>query len=339
MALLFFDGFGHVDDGYELLKWDDWFSTLYVTYDTGYGKDSGWGMRIGSLASGYLAKNLPAQKAIIIIGTRIKFDSLSSSSSFLYFLDSTSVQVSVRAHTDGSVNVYRSTTTIIASSATGLISTGTWYYIEFKITFDNTTGTVDVKLDGTSIISATSLDTCATSNEYITSIQIRSNGNYVYFDDLYICDTTGSIRNDFLGDVEIKTYYPNADGTYTGLTPSTGSDHYALVDEPQLVGETDYNYGSAIGDKDTYDMTTYSESGNVLGVQICAAVRNSSTGTMKVRTMCRSGTTPTDNEGADFAISQTMKGALTIYEQEPTDTVDWTAAKINAAEFGLKISS
>jgi hypothetical protein len=59
---------------------------------------------------------------------------------------------------------------------------------------------------------------------------------------------------------------------------------------------------------------------------------------MQVQTLCRSGGTPADNFGSNHAISQTMTGALTIYEQEPTDTVDWTAAKINATEVGLKIS-
>lgn len=337
MTLLFSDGFGHIDDPYDLVKWDSYYGASAITYGAGYGSDSGWGVRIENSSAFYMQKNMDANKTTLIVGGRFLFDSLNSSYEFISFLDDATFQCELRALTTGALAVYRGATQIGVSSA-ALISTSTWYFIEIKVVFNNTTGSVEVKLDGVTKINETSIDTCAGANEYANQVRVYSNGDRVYVDDFYICDTAGTKNNNFLGDITIKALYPVADGTYSDFTPSTGSDNYAMVDEAQLASDTDHNESSTLGHKDTYDVTTFSGTGSVLAVQICAAVKNTSTGTMKVRTLCRSGTTPADNEGNDLALSQTMKGAVTIHEQEPTDTVDWTAAKINAAEFGLKVS-
>ncbi len=337
MALIFCDGFDHVDDGYELLKWDAYASASSVDYASTHGVGDTWGCRLGTSGLAYILKNLPASYSTLIVGCRFKFLSLSSTNQVFTFGDNGTSQVEMLVFSDGSIHFYRGGSTDIASSATGIISIETWYYIEFKIVFNNTTGSIVCKVDGVEKINQTSIDTVASANESANQVYIYANGNYVYPDDFYVCDTSGSLNNDFLGDVSIKTLYPTSDGTYSQFTPSTGSDHYALVDDPQLVADTDHNESSTVGHKDSYGVTTYSESGDILAVQICAAVRNTDTGSMAVRTLCRSGTTPADNEGNSFQLSQTMKGAMTIYEQEPTDTVAWTAAKVNAAEFGLKV--
>lgn len=339
MSLLFYEGFGHVDDGYELLKWDAYASSFGVTYAAGYGALSDWGMRLEASISYYVEKIIGSDISTSIVGVRINPAILNDSNQIVTFMDSGTVQGEVRALADGSVGVYRGESTLIASSSGGKITASTWQYLQIKIKWHNSTGTVDVKVGSESIISDTGLDTSSTGNEYINKFRLCSNGGITYYDDFYLCDTAGSIRNDFLGDIRIVTLYPISDGTYTDFTPSTGSDHYALVDDPQLVSDTDHNESATIGHKDSYGMTTFSEAGTILGVQICGAVNNTSTGSMSVRTLCRSGGTPADNEGSNFSLSQTKKGALTIHEQEPTDTVDWTAAKINASEPGLKIQS
>lgn len=338
MALLFMDGFDHVDDGYELLKWSGYYSAAAITYGSGYGRTGGWGAYIGNSSSYWISKSLSSTKSTIIIGTAVKISSYSDAIQTFMFLEGGLNQVELRFKSDGSIHLYRGGTTDIASSSGGIISLNTWYYLEVKITFSNTVGTIDVKVGGVSKISETSLDTSQSGNEYIDSIRVYANGGFVYLDDLYICDTSGAQNNDFLGDVTIKTLYPTSDGTHTDFTPSTGSDHYALVDEAQLTGETDYNESGTISHKDSYGVTTFSESGDIKGVQVTAAVKNADTGSLIVRTFARSGAVPADNEGVPGgSISQTLQGVSHIFEKEPEDDVAWTAAKVNAAEFGLKI--
>jgi hypothetical protein len=338
MALLFCDGFGHIEDGYDDLKYTA-SSIIGITYASTYGSDGGYGIELYN--SSWLRRTFASTYTTLIVGVRFNLVSFSPTADMLAFYDSTSVQIALRVQSDGSITVHRGTTEI-STSATNLVSLSTWYYVEMKIVFSQTVGTVDVELDGTSIISDTAEDTCNTANAYANGVQITAgSAQRIYVDDLYVCDDSGTTNNAMLGDIKITTLYPTSDSaTNNDFTPSTGSDNYALVDDPQLSSfDTDYVESSTVGHKDTYGMTTYSETGTILGVQVCSAVKNTDTGTMAVRNLCRSGTTPTDNEGSSFSLSQTEQGNLTVWEEEPTDTTAWTTTNLNNAEFGLKVQS
>jgi len=332
MALLFCDSFNHIEDGYETVKWD---ADYFATYATGVGRQGDWGMYFNG-ATYHLSKTLPSSLSTIILGAAIKTPG-HASYELLQFLDNGTLQIEIRIDTAGTIHVYRYTT-LLGSSSVGVFPINAWHYFEAKITFSQTVGSVEIKVDGSQVINLTGIDTCYTSNEFVTTVRIEGNALPTYYDDFYLCDTSGTYNNDFLGDIKISLLYPTSD-VENDFTPSAGADHYALVDDPQLAADTDHNESSTIGHKDTYGVTSYSAGGTLIGLQICAACKNTDTGTMNVRTICKSGTILTENEGTSFALSQTMKGAMTVYEREPTDSVAWTAAKINAAEFGLKVQS
>lgn len=60
-----------------------------------------------------------------------------------------------------------------------------------------------------------------------------------------LADTTGTLM-------------PLADGNYTQWTPSTGTSHFALVDETPCNGTTDYNSTTVVGRRDSYAVSTTS---------------------------------------------------------------------------------
>lgn len=72
---------------------------------------------------------------------------------------------------------------------------------------------------------------------------------------------------------------PLSDGTYLQWTPSTGTIHYALVDESACNGTTDYNFTNTVGSRDSY------------GVSL-ASVPNGSTITAVEITPCASRNKP-----------------------------------------------
>lgn len=342
MSLKFIDGFGHYEDNLEMAKWETFSDTGSLTMASGYGSQGDYGVRMSTSTADYAQTRSGVLGTIstVIVGCRLRFTGFASGY-VMAFRDGTDTQFSIKIKSDGSIELYRGAdATLLASSSTGVVSSGVWFYFEIKVVFSQTVGTVDVKVDGASVISDTGLDTCQTANASIDSFRFRGGPVYMYMDDLYICDDSGSKNNDFLGDCRVHTLYPDADGNHSDFTPSTGSDHYAMVDDAQPTSvDTDYNESSTVGHKDTYSMDTYAEDGTIYGIQVCSAVRNPDTGTMTVRNLCRSGATPTDNEGASLTLSQSDQMAIDVWEQEPTDTVDWTAAKINAAEFGIKVQS
>lgn len=343
MALLFMDGFGHIDnnnDDYPILKWNTFGAdpSTYVKYDDTYGSDGGWGLMLNANANSYVGKYVE-DKSEIIIGFRLKHGTLSSISRFMRLMTVGSEQLDFQTLPNGSISVDRDGT-VIGLSSVGVINVNVWAYIEVRVVFSTTVGELEVLVNGTEVINETGLNTCAAGTEHIDEVRIHSSSvQNNYFDDLYICDTTGTENNDFLGDVSIKTLYPVADGTNSDFTPSTGVDNYATIDEPQLTADTDWNIGSTIGDKDTFDMTTLAGDNTVMAVQVTAAVENTTTGTIAVRPMAISGSTPAETEGDDYILSQTIKGAMHIFEKEPVDDVDWTVASVNSAEFGIKIQS
>lgn len=335
MALLGYNGFDHVDDGFELLRWDAYSSDSNIEYASTHGYGGGWGIRLFTTATTYLQKNLGTTKSTFILGAYYKIGTLSDSNEFLSFNDGATNQVEIRARVDGSIAVYRDTT-LIAQSALGLISANTWFNLGIKITFSQTVGQVTVKLGETVIINtAANLDTCNTANEYIDSFRLWSNGGDVFIDHLYWADTSGSGITDITQGLRITTLYPIANGVSAQFTPSAGSN-YQTVDEAQLVGTTDYNDSTTIGHIDTFDMTTYAGSSTIKALQITGAVQNPDAGTVVMRTVLRSGTVPANTEGADFTASATIKGMSTLYETEPIDAVAWTTSSVNAAESGYK---
>jgi len=288
-----------------------------------------------------LFKSLLTNPTTVIVGFRHKGDLYHSSGTYssLAFRVNGTTQCWFGMLRGGRIGFYRGSTLLFSSSRCYELQA--WSYFEFKVTFSLTVGTVDVKVDGVSVISETGVNTCYEgTNEYTDQFYIgNGTSEYVYFDDLYVCDATGLYNNDFLGDVKVDLLYPTSDGTYTDFTPSTGIDHFALVDDPQLLSDTDHNESSTIGHKDNYGMTTYSSGATIFGLQISAAVKNTDVGTMNVRTLLRSGGTPADTEGSSVVLSQTMTGIQTTYDREPIDSVAWTTTNINNAEFGIKVQS
>jgi hypothetical protein len=336
MTLLFCDGFGHIEDGYELAKWDYTDNAGYMYYESGTGRDGGYGFR---MTIGYVLQKTFSDLTTIVIGSAVKFTDLNSTRAFLTLYDNSSIQVYLLISSNGTISVYRYNGNLLASSSAGVIQSDTWQYIEFKTTIDNSSGIAIVKVNGVEVINESSLDTQYSASANVNMVQLLNNaGGSTYFDDFYICDTSGTKNNDFLGDINITTLYPNADGTYSQFTPSSGSDHYALVDEAQLTDDdADYTESATAGNKETFTFETFTGTTTILAVQSCMAVKNTDAGTLNVQPVLISGASPTETDGSNYLLSSTTKCMMTIYEKEPIDDVDWTASKVNAAEFGLRI--
>ena len=87
-------------------------------------------------------------------------------------------------------------------------------------------------------------------------------------DDVYVTNT--STR---LGESRVAVLYPSADTAHADWTPSTGTDHYALVDETTVNSDTDYVASGTVGDLDLYevgDLPFTPESIHAVQVTTCA---------------------------------------------------------------------
>lgn len=338
MTLLFMDGFDHYGNGHLPRKWAGAGSRTNGSMTTG--RFAGQAFRSGD-SSNLLVSPAFTNSQTVVLGFAVRFNSLPSVAVINMFLlrDAGTSQMEVRAHNTGQISVARNGTQIAVSTNTMLAAS--WYYIEFKVTIDNSAGTYEVRVDGVNWLSATGVDTQNTANAYVNQAVLMTGvSTSIDWDDVYVLNSSGSVNNDFLGDVRIDTIYPSAAGNTTGMTPNTGAN-YAAVDEATAPDDdTTYVAANVVGTKDTYTVGNLPASvanGTVKAVQAVITSRKDNAGDRSVAPVVR-------HSGADYdltAVALTASYVMNrdIQETNPGTAAAWTVADINNMELGQKVAA
>lgn len=226
--------------------------------------------------------------------------------------------------------------TIIGESATAVLVSGSWNFIEAKI-FVSNSGTFTVKVNGAAVLTGSG-DTQTNGSSAIGGVKFDVGSNNG-IDDLFVLDSTGSVNNDLIGDHKVECLtVQTGNGANVGLTPSTGTDHGALVDELPANDDTDYNFSAAAGAKDTYAFTNLASTGVVRGVQISIRAKKTDSAAKELAIVTRLGST--DYDGATTPVASTTYGQYQrMMDTRPSDGGAWTIADVNGAEFGMKVVS
>lgn len=338
MTLRFIDSYDHYATADMLLKYTD---SSSASISAGNGRRSTNSLRFSS-TSGFVSKTLDAQ-ATWIVGCAFRATALDGSNdrAIVTFLDAGTNQCDIRIRPDGTLRATRNGTALATSS--NALSTGTAYYFECKVVINDTTGSIEVRVNGSSTgwINITSQDTKNTANATANGIRLSgTSGNNTDYDDLYICDSNGSVNNDFLGDIRVDCYLPDGNGNSSQLAGSDGNstDNYQLVDESSQNGDTDYVQSSTVNQKDTYtfaDMTHTPAS--IFGTQLNMIAKKDDSGTRSIASVCRSG--GTDYDGTTQALGTTYLDYMNIRETDPATSAAWTRTNLNNAEFGVKVAA
>jgi len=252
--------------------------------------------------------------------------------------DGATLAVNLQRANNGELAIYRGTTLLGTTSGLGLL-TSTWYYIELKVTCNATTGSYELRVGGVTRLSASGVNTKAGSNDYHTKVGfIGPSSGVMYLDDIYILDGSGSANNNFLGNRKVVALFPNGDvGGYQDFACSSGSDHYALVDENPVNDDTDYVEDGTTGHKDLWDYPSLSGIGsNIAGLQVNSTVRQTDATSMTLNTLVKSNTTEDAGTGETIG-STSYKVLRRISETDPATAAAWTVSGVNAAQFGVKV--
>lgn len=328
-------------------KWDylnDSFATGLTTGRFGNGWSQGGGTR-------RLQKWSLGNHATYIMGMAIWINSRSALYGIASLLDgatglNTDVQVELYLNADGTLAVRRSdgaTGGTALGSGTTPVPLNIWNYVEWKVTADNSAGVVVVRLNGGTEINLSSQDTQQTANARINGVSLGTftgNASGTIYDDIYVCDGSGSSpTNDFLGDVRVQALFPSGNGNSSQFDGSDGNstDNYALVDETNQNGDTDYVESPDVGDKDTYAYGNMaSTAGTVYGVQILPHVKKTDAGARSIVTVARLSATETD--GPVQTLATTYQYLEDVRETKPGGGA-WSIADVNNAEFGIKVNA
>jgi hypothetical protein len=242
------------------------------------------------------------------------------------FVRGGSIQATINFTTAGLVVLNRGASTVLAR---GTWTPGVDHWIAIEAYLQNSSGVITVYIDGSQVATYTG-DTQALALADWDRFQFGDYNKNCSVDDIIV--TTNSEGR--LAEHIITGLVPNGDDA-TQLTPSTGSDNYALVDEiPQST--TDYNEATATTEQDTYDVTNLGytpDSIHCVGLW-AYAVRSGAITDAKL--VVKSGTTtdlssahglPADGQYAPFN---------NIWNTDPDTASAWTASGVNAMKAGIQ---
>lgn len=361
MALLFMDGFDHTDTSSSQYSHHSKWSGAYS------GQISTWvnGVRTGRSAlfmysgsGNALTKGLPAVGGFVV-GVAVKTpvgSGVSWSNTDLIQIREGGALGSVvhlAVGTDATDHlVVRRGSTVIATGTRVLVFDN-WYYIEFKGTIDATTGTFDVRLDGTLETGLTGFTgntrNGGTTGQWNRVCLINNTSQGSYFDDFYACDQSGSLHNDFLGICRIETMVPVLDvvalGTYHdwivgGQAAPMSTDHASYIDDLPP-NEADYCKSAVVGAKETFRFptpTTNPVFGALHGMQTNLYTALSDIGSRSLSAIVRSG--GADYEGAAFVPAiRAFQTTSEMRAVNPNTGLPWTLAEIPLLEVGIKVAS
>jgi len=148
-----------------------------------------------------------------------------------------------------------------------------WIYVELKVVFHPTAGSVEIRVNGNPLAKTTNVNTISSTNNSANTMTvglITYGGSYgvaSLIDDLYICDGTGASSNDFLGPCKVETNFPLSDGSLSQWTPNTGTTGYNLVNETSYDSDTTYLSSSTTGQTELFKFRAQF-TGRTVGMQV-----------------------------------------------------------------------
>lgn len=219
-----------------------------------------------------------------------------------------------------------------------LIKNRRWHYFEVKVFFHPTAGTAVVHHNGVEVINISNKD--FGNNYAMDNLKLQYSLNSQHgeqsFDDMYLIDPNTSGVSDFLGPVVIRSLKPTVDTATNDFTPSTGTDHFAVVDNDRA-DETDYLESSTINDDELFEFANIpSEIVTLKGMSFETAFAVSGSQPKKAVSLCKSGATAVQEVDSLVTIANNWEQFDSILEDDPDTGVPWTISGLNAAQFGVR---
>lgn len=338
MALLFCDSFDHyTTNAQALLKWSNITTGGGAVVWGATGRNATNGMRIPRHDDGAFKILAGAAKAGLVIGVAFRpLTQMPNGWHVVDILDGANLQCSVQLRLDGKLQVVVPGGTAIGSK---ILNLNIYYYIEIKVVIGNT-GSYELRIDGGTELSNGSIDTQASTNATCDRFQFAGGANLgsplADYDDLYVCDTSGTVNNDFLGDVRVSALFPNGAGANSQWTPFVAGANYTNVDETTPNDDTDYVSDATVGHIDTY---AYSDivatAASIKGIQWIFYARKDDAGTRQIAPVIwQSGAAQV---GATQTLGTNYNYFPVVFETNPHTAAAFTLSEINGDEFGVKV--
>jgi hypothetical protein len=339
MTMVFIDSFDHYTD--RLDKWDTIQQSQAPAISTTEGRFLNGSLKVGGGSkSGDLTKFIKVLNQYEYIAGfavyfptdcffDVKFHDVTGAKCGEVTLNAPDVQLSDNAGT-------------VVATAPSSITAATWQFVEFRCKSHATLGELEVRVDGTIVASATSLNTRGTP---ITQIRVEAHPTSAdaFIDDLYVLNTAGAApHNSFLGDTRVTVLRPKANGNTNNFTPTGAASNFQAVDDALNDGDATFVEAGQVFAKEDYDNFNFADlgisPGTIYGVQVVNAAKKTDAGQLRyVDQMVVNGARYTDGSEVT-ATTGLYKMTTFISDKDPSDNATWTESKVAAVGSGFEIT-
>lgn len=250
-------------------------------------------------------------------------------------------QVAIVVTSVGAIELYRGDeVALLASSPAFTLNSDLSYTIGIRVTIGNA-GSVEVVVDGETVLEATGIDTQATGAAQYSHVAIASSAGAggTVVDSIYLADGDGGLEEP-LGLAHVEALRPlDAAGTYAEW--DTSDD---LVDPGTLINDVPndpdtYLETSDVGARATFGLEPATVAGTIAGVQVTlTAVRTNTAAARSITAIVVIGGVvyahPTPQ-----AVGDTRTGYRFVWTTNPATSDAWTIAALAAAEFGVRLEA
>lgn len=218
-----------------------------------------------------------------------------------------------------------------------VLTPNAWKHVETKAFIDPANGTVEVRVEGVTVINIGPMRTTNNAGGTINSCQQVAQqscqdgaGPSMYMKDYIIWDNTTGFNNSFMGSCQVLKIIPDAD-VALNWTPSSGPTGYNLINEVTPDDDGSYISAAAPGIPAAYKCSLTDLPVNVTSVRGVMAVNRSrkvdgGDGNLQVGAISGAST----GLGSNRPISTAYTYYYDVFDTDPATAGAWTRVAVNA---------
>lgn len=226
---------------------------------------------------------------------------------------------------------------------TAAIPLNTVTHVEAKITFHNSAGAVAIRINGVDDSSETGIDTIYSAGSSCDNIICLGGLPYYGTEQGYLpsgwkwtCPVIHTAAA-AVGDVRAPYKAADEDGTDTDFTPSSGSEHYPMVDDIGADEDaTDVESDGTVGHRDSYKAPTASGVQILSQATLCRARKTDAGAASLLLGAAHGGS---EDQSSAKALSEDYLTLFEPFDTNPSTAAAWTPAEVDAAEITIEVGA
>lgn len=232
------------------------------------------------------------------------------------------------------------TAVLLGQTAGPVLTANSFSHLEVKVKISDTVGTVEVRVNGVTVLNLVNQDTAASADLTVAQVLLTNSDADdptfggsdiidVYFKDLFVWDTTGAHNNNFAGSVNVVALTPSSDVALTWAL-SGGATGFSLINESPPVDASFISAGSPPPAIDKMGMTNLpADVTTVRALMTLVRARKTDGGDGNLQVGLISGASV--DLGADRPITTAFTYYSDFSEEDPATVAPWLPTAVDAA--------